>query len=314
MSRKLGTVAAAVAVAVSLGACSTDGTATSPDEQAAPAVCAPLPPADITTAAGWIGYAGSHPDDIAFVVDDGRGRTVERRAGDTVPLASAIKVVHLAAYARAVASGELDPAEPVPLPEWERWYLPNTDGGAHPKALQRLGVTEPGSTVPLEQMVIAMIQESDNAVPDYLRDRLGDAALADAAAQGGWDDLEVPPLLGSTIALLDPAMSRDARWDAAQRYAHDDAYREQVARMSPGDDFPAVTARVQESGVTGSAAGLASLHRAIASGDFGPGSDVARRTLEWQPAPPGLDGLGFKGGNLPGVVTEAMTIPTRRRS
>ncbi|MDV6242682.1 serine hydrolase [Rhodococcus opacus] len=310
MSRKLGTVAAAVAVAVSLGACSTDGTATSSDEQAAPpAVCAPLPPADITTAAGWVGYVGSHPDDITFVVDDGRGRTVEHRTGDTVPLASAIKVVHLAAYARAVASGELDPAEPVPLSEWERWYLPNTDGGAHPKALQRLGVTEPGATVPLAQMVTAMIQESDNAVPDYLRDRLGDAALADAAAQGGWDDLEVPTLLGSTIALLDPAMSRDARWDAARRYAHDDAYREQVVRMSPGDNFPAVTARVQESGVTGSAAGLASLHRAIASGDFGPGSDVARRTLEWQPAPPGLDGPGFKGGNLPGVVTEAMTDP-----
>ncbi|NHU43558.1 serine hydrolase [Rhodococcus sp. A14] len=268
-----------------------------------------MPPADITTAAGWVGYVGSHPDDIAFVVDDGRGRTVEHRTGDTVPLASAIKVVHLAAYARAVASGELDPAEPVPLSEWERWYLPNTDGGAHPKALQRLGVTEPGATVPLEQMVIAMIQESDNAVPDYLRDRLGDAALADAAAQCGWDDLEVPTLLGSTIALLDPAMSRDARWDAARRYAHDDAYREQVVRMSPGDNFPAVTARVQESGVTGSAAGLASLHRAIASGDFGPGSDVARRTLEWQPAPPGLDGPGFKGGNLPGVVTEAMTDP-----
>ena len=36
---------------------------------------------------------GSHPDDVAFVVDDGRGRTVEHRAGDTVPLASAIKVV-----------------------------------------------------------------------------------------------------------------------------------------------------------------------------------------------------------------------------
>ncbi|TQC50244.1 serine hydrolase [Rhodococcus sp. WS4] len=271
-------------------------------------MCAPLPPADITTASGWVGYVGSHTDDVAFFVDDGRGRTVEHRAGDTAPLASAIKVVHLAAYARAVAAGELDPAEPVPLTEWERWYLPDTDGGAHPRALQRLGVTDPNAAVPLGQMVTAMIQESDNAVPDYLRDRLGDDALVDAAAQGGWTDLEVPTLLGSTIALLDPAMSRDARWDAARRYAHDGTYREQVMRMSPGDDFPAVTARVQESGVAGTAAGLAALHRAIASGDFGPGSDDAREHLEWQPAPPGLDGLGFKGGNLPGVVTEAMTI------
>jgi hypothetical protein len=72
----------------------------------------------------------------------------------------------------------------------------NTEGGAHPKALQRLGVTEPDATVTLEQMVTAMIQESDNAVPDYLRDRLGDAALADAAAQGGWDDPRGPDPAG----------------------------------------------------------------------------------------------------------------------
>jgi hypothetical protein len=175
----------------------------------------------------------------------------------------------------------------------------NTEGGAHPKALQRLGVTEPDATVTLEQMVTAMIQESDNAVPDYLRDRLGDAALADAAAQGGWDDLEVPTLLGSTIALLDPAMSRDARWDAAQRYAHDGAYRELVMRMSPGDDFPAVTAGVQESGVKGRAAGLASLHRAIASGEFGPGSHVARRTLDGSPPRPGWTGWVSRAATFP---------------
>ena len=209
-------------------------------------------------------------------------------------------MVHLAAYARAVASGELDPAEPVPLSEWERWYLPNTDGGAHPKALQRLGVTEPDDTVTLEQMVTAMIQESDNAVPDYLRDRLGDAALADAAAQAGWDDLEVPTLLGSTIALLDPAMSRDARWDAARRYAHDGTYREQVMRMSPGDDFPAVTARVQESGVAGTAAGLAALHRAIASGDFGPAPTSHAEHSNGSPPRPGWTGWVSRAATFPG--------------
>ena len=95
MTRKLGTVTAAVAVAVSLGACSADDSADRQGEPEAPAVCAPLPPADITTAAGWVGYVGSHPDDVAFAVDDGRGRTVAHRAGETVPLASAIKVVHL---------------------------------------------------------------------------------------------------------------------------------------------------------------------------------------------------------------------------
>ena len=39
------------------------------------------------------------------------------------------------------------------------------------------------------------------------------------------------------------------------------------------------------------------------SGDL-PGSRIVLRELEWQPAPPGLRGLGFKGGSLPGVITD----------
>lgn len=302
---------AATAVALTLTGCTTSGD----DTQDSPvtgaiADCAPPPAADVTTPEGWIGYIAANSDSVAVALDDGTGTVLEHRADDPQPLASAVKVVHLAAYAQAVADGRLDPDERVPVSEWERWYLPDTDGYAHPAALERLGAAGPDATVTLDGMVSAMIRESDNAVPDYLRDRLGDDALRDAAAQGGWGDFLPPTMLGSTLAMFDASLDDEtAAWDAARRYAVEPAYRDEVLTTAQfGDDPFADIDRIQRFGNAGSAADVASLHRSIADGSFGPGADLARSHLEWQPAPTGFDGLGFKGGSLPGILTEAMTF------
>src|SRR5690606_33829461 len=105
-------------------------------------------------------------------------------------LASAVKVAHLAAYARAVTSGQLDPHEQVRIGDWERFYVP-TDGGAHAAALRSFNVPldatglfagDPKRQVELDRMVAAMIDFSDSAVPDFLRERLGMDAVLEAAA------------------------------------------------------------------------------------------------------------------------------------
>lgn len=276
---------------------------------ASPRECAPPPPADVTTAEGWIGYLADHPRDSAYLVNDGRGGIVAHRAGARQPVASAVKVLHLAAYARAVARDEIDPKERVTVGEWERWWVPGTDGGNHLKALDRLGIsyTEAGATDPtqkvrLDAMVSAMIQESDNAVPDYLRDRLGDKALVRAGKRGGWGLKQLPTLAGQTISLLVPSVRKVDRWDAAQRYASDPTYRAEVLTKTVD---PARLARWVRSTFTASPRQLAGLHRALATRSFGPGSGVALRHLEWQPSPKGLKGLGFKGGSYPGILTDA---------
>ncbi|MGP3921367.1 serine hydrolase, partial [Nonomuraea sp. 10N515B] len=64
--------------------------------------------------------------------------------------------------------------EHVSVALWNSYHLPGTDGGAHEAALQRL---KPGANVTLDQLVSAMIEESDNAAADLLRDRLGPGAL-----------------------------------------------------------------------------------------------------------------------------------------
>ncbi|WP_024804413.1 serine hydrolase [Nocardia sp. BMG51109] len=290
MLRKLAVVVA-VSVPV-LAGCSDTG--------AEGEACAPTPAADVTTADGWLGRIGQDPENISIAVDDGNGRTVDRRVDDQQPIASAVKVVPLAAYARAVATGVLDPQERVPVTEWERWYFPGSDGGAHEQARSRL----PGDTVTLDRMVSAMIRESDNAVPDYLRDRLGDSALVAAAEAGGWHDYQPSSKLGDAIRLVEPDVA-DV-WAAARRYAADPEYREAVL-SKPVPPYEA-QASWADTTPTASARQLTSMHRSIATGGFGPGSDIARAHLEWQPAPPGLVAIGFKGGSYPGILADAFYL------
>lgn len=290
------------------------GCGSAPAEPGIQSPCLPPAAPDTGTAQGWIGWIAQHPGDVSLVIDDGRGERLAYREADPAPTASASKVLHLASYARAVAEGRLNPDEPVPVGDWEAWYLPGTDGGAHPAALDSLEVAhdgvralDPQRTVRLDDMVATMIRVSDNAVPDFLRQRLGDDALRRAGADAGWPAAELPSFLGQVIALLAPELlERNGEWALAQRYATDPALRADLnARPLPA---PEVQADWAEGTGSASAAQLTAIHRAISTGSFGPGAELARSHLEWQPPPPGVLGLGFKGGSLPGVLTEAMTL------
>lgn len=283
---------AAVAMLPMLAGCS--------DRAAGEQACAPVPAAGVTSVDAWLGRIEQDPDNISLAVDDGQGRTIERRADDQQPLASAVKIVPLAAYARAVAAGALDPTERISVSEWESWYFPGTDGNAHKTARTRL----PGDTVTLDELVSAMIRESDNAVPDYLRARLGDHALIEAAAAGGWLDYVPSSKLGDVIRLVDSSVTDP--WAAARRYASDPEYRAAM-RSRPEPDLDAVIAWADTT-PTGSAHQLASMHRSIATGSLGLGADIARAQLEWSPPPPGFVAMGRKGGSYPGILTEAVYL------
>jgi hypothetical protein len=301
-------LAVLVALPLVLAACSPGeaGEAGESTAVASTAACAAPPSADPTTAEGWLGWLAGHRDDVAVVVRSGDRTTVEHRAGEPQPVASALKVVHLAAWAAAVEEGRLSADQRVRVGEWERWYLPGTDGGAHVAALDRLGVAndgvralDPAAEVPLSDVVSAMVRESDNAAPDLLRDLVGEDALAAAAADAGLGGAP-PAFLGTFLRLLEPSGTDPEA--AARRYADDPAEAARVQALPlPG---PAAQAAWADTTPALPAAGLADLHLALADGDP-PG---AREQLEWQPPPEGLAGLGFKGGSLPGVLAEAVTV------
>lgn len=316
MRRTIALPVACVAVLVIGGCASSTSSSEAPSPEAQEhSTCDPITSTDLNTQDGWLGLIDQAPETVSLVFDDGRGRSVEHRPDEQQPLASAVKVVHLGAYARAVAAGELDPDEQIPLLDWERWYVPGTDGGAHPAALDRLGIpndgisaSDPAGTVRLDDMITAMIQESDNAVPDYLRYRLGDDALVDAAAAGGWDGFQAPTLVTSTLSLFDPSLGEGDRWATANRWAFDQQFRTDISETLQVPSYDEQVDGVQDRSVAGSAAELNGVYRAFADGSYGEESDVVLRHLEYQPAPEGAVGIGFKGGNLPGVLTQAFEL------
>lgn len=285
--------------------------------------CVPVDPstADTATAAGWLGYLAAHRRDIGLLLNDGRGTVLRHQSMTPFPAASAAKVLHLAAYADAVDRGRLDPETVVPVADWEAWYLPGLDGGAHVQALTALGIpvangaaVDPSSTVTVDDIARVMIRYSDNAAADYLRDVLGDGALRRAAASVGWFGPALPSYLGSVITLLRPETARghhrtDRELRLAQRYARDPSFRAEV-RSLPVPGLP-VQMRWAEHTAAAPPAALAALQRKLArqgGNPERPGSLLARQHLEWPPAPPDALGLGAKGGSYPGIITEAMIL------
>lgn len=123
-------------------------------------------------------------DENGDLVDD--GQALFHNADQPLILASTMKLVVLATYAETAAAGDLDPHERIPVAEWEQYYLPLTDGGAHALGLQSVGLkadeagfaVDQTATVTLDDLARMMMHFSGNAATDYLITRLGNERLA----------------------------------------------------------------------------------------------------------------------------------------
>ncbi|MBB6350487.1 serine hydrolase [Nonomuraea muscovyensis] len=239
-------------------------------------------PTDLKDAEAVLAYIRAHPDDVALVTQG-----ISHNADRLTPVASAIKITHLAAYADAVRNGKAQPGERVPVALWNAYHLPGTDGGAHEAALERL---KPGASVTLDQVVSAMIEESDNAAADLLRDRLGPGALRKIAhTRVGTINGEMLRAFGGCTSPADVCLKNYVKAGKPVRltlpgFARQATWAETVTRVEPGI-------------LRGVLAGLRK-------------DKTASKHLEWPMRQPGADPrtllIGTKGGALPGVISEAM--------
>lgn len=256
-------------------------------------------------------WLAGHRDDVSVVADDGRDHLAHHAEVPRV-LASTVKVVHLLAYTTAVADGRLDPREPVRVGDWDAFHPFDGDGptgaGAHFRALTSLGIAcdeygvagDPGQLVPLDTIATAMISESDNAAPDYLRARLGEASLRAAAADGSWPDADLRWFCGETIRSLFPAEP-----DLTACFTGDPAFRQEVLERVRGEPISAEAEwEWTQQTAHGTARDLFTFHRHLATADT-PAAVLARRKL-------GRD-VHYKGGALPrtrgfGLSADAGTV------
>ena len=146
-----------------------------------------------------------------FVADE---HALFYNADNSFIMASTMKIIVLAAYADAVANGELDPNERVVVTDWELYYLPMTDGDAHLMGLKSLGIEADNLgfardrelTASLDDLARLVIHYSENAATDYLIMRLGTEKMATVMQQAG---LEHHTSIGLTLGVALAAFSHE---------------------------------------------------------------------------------------------------------
>jgi beta-lactamase class A len=149
-----------------------------------------------TEARNLLIFCKAHPEACSISIDYVKGSTgysIDYNGTRLNPVASTVKIIHLLAYADAVDKNKIHPAQQVDLDEWGRFFI-GQDGGALDAAYKRLG--SPPNSVTNDQIVSAMIQESDNAAPDYLLNKLGSDFMDDTVKRyvtgGGRGYMDTP--------------------------------------------------------------------------------------------------------------------------
>ena len=92
-----------------------------------------------------------------------------------LPLASMAKIVIAVEFAKQVSEGKISRDEQISLQELEKYYVKNTDGGAHPDWLEDAAARKlvKNGQIALEEVAKGMIHYSSNANTTYLLEKLG---------------------------------------------------------------------------------------------------------------------------------------------
>lgn len=120
-------------------------------------------------------FIAKNPDKSALYWIRNDSLVTEKNPDRKMPLASTVKIIIAIEFAEQVSSGKINPQEKVPLTELTRFYIADTDGGAHPAWLKQMldKKLSADGTAPLLEVAKGMIRYSSNANTEYLMWRLG---------------------------------------------------------------------------------------------------------------------------------------------
>ncbi|WP_194165695.1 serine hydrolase [Oceanobacillus sp. CFH 90083] len=166
-------------------------------------------------------------DRVAFLATWNDEPIAEINTDLTMPLASVVKIIIAIEFAGQAEEGDIDPSEMVAMEEVDKYYFPNTDGGAHEAWKSTL---KDGEQVSLEQIAQGMMQFSSNANTDYLIERLGLEEINNRIEELDLNNHEpVYPLTASIVIPQKVMEDKDIEADEledALRDLDDDAYRQ----------------------------------------------------------------------------------------
>lgn len=131
-----------------------------------------------------------------------------------MPLASTVKIMVAIEFAQQATHDMINENSYVPLSELDKYYIPNTDGGAHPAWLEyaRKNKEIKNDSVKLVDVARGMIMFSSNANTEYLMDLLGFDNVKDNIALFKLKQhTAIYPLVGSLFLYQVPKKSNEAK-------------------------------------------------------------------------------------------------------
>jgi D-alanyl-D-alanine carboxypeptidase len=293
---------------------------------------------ELKTPEDLLDYILAHPRDVSLVAYEISSSDQEIYYNSDVkrPLASTIKIMILAEYARQVDKGILSHDELVNLDDIGIYYLPGTDGKAHEAAVlesRKKKYINIANQIELRHVVWMMIRHSDNAATDYLIQRLGRQNLDNLITRLNIKNQDVPlPIIGQFLTWSNytcsdvyaerlnkyQAMSQSAYADEVYRFTelwlHNEEFRDkQIKHITSSEwlEFKEQQAMANALNSKGTTSGYAQIMERIYRGLLisPTGDKVMREYLEWPMEfsrnQEQLDTFGAKSGSLAGILTEA---------
>lgn len=119
-------------------------------------------------------YIHDHPENSSIYLTVNNQVLADKNSDRKMPLASSVKIIVAIEYAQQVADSIVNPNTMVDTNIINRYYIPNTDGGAQPEWIKSQIAQNKiaDSKVSIEQIAKGMIDFSSNANTEYLIDLL----------------------------------------------------------------------------------------------------------------------------------------------
>ncbi len=120
-----------------------------------------------------LNFIKENPDKTAIKLVRNDTVLVEINPNKVMPLASTVKIIIAIEYAEQAAAGKVNPEELIEVTELDKYYVPNTDGGAHPSWLKKVENKIQDDRITIREIAKGMIAFSSNANTEWLCEKLG---------------------------------------------------------------------------------------------------------------------------------------------
>jgi D-alanyl-D-alanine carboxypeptidase len=151
-----------------------------------------------------------------------------------MPLASTVKIMVAVEFAKQAGSGIIDENSYVALSELDKYYLPNTDGGAHPQWLgfEKMKKHIKEDSIKLIDVARGMIMFSSNANTEYLMDLLGlDNVKNNIQLFGLKQHTAIYPLVSSLFMYQNPKKAKEDKILKAIKNMPEEMYCKTIAMI-----------------------------------------------------------------------------------